>query len=304
MARHDTITARIDLYRATERGSNGGPLHIAIEDHNLDDKDLRMCLGWAREQDDEEAAAIASALLELSMVDRLDTTDPLGAYHHLGTEDMFDDDGGVTYDLLPRTPDEDDPLAPPPPKGWRHRRVAHQTIERIPSNPTTPFGSVYVGINSRPSLWIEGVDLSPSPQGAACIPSDVLVGIRYVIARWAPKVRALDLEVALQLAAMWRPAADVPPDRTKVEVEVDGVRYVGLAAPTRSEADGWYLDTGDGGTGYAIKGESVRWRPFVDAQPFIPAARMMLDTLSAGPMAEDVETVARQLAFAASVGAM
>jgi len=49
----------------------GGILHIVLDDENVDDENIKYCLGQAARKDDIPAVKIASELLGMSVEDRL-----------------------------------------------------------------------------------------------------------------------------------------------------------------------------------------------------------------------------------------
>lgn len=51
--------------------TNGGAVHIVIEDDNVHDDDVEHCYEYAREEGDGAGMAVALALLQLSRTQRL-----------------------------------------------------------------------------------------------------------------------------------------------------------------------------------------------------------------------------------------
>jgi hypothetical protein len=60
----------VEAYRALPGNIVGGSLHVVLDDGNVDDKSIGYCLNAAREDGDEDGAAIAQVLLRMSKTQR------------------------------------------------------------------------------------------------------------------------------------------------------------------------------------------------------------------------------------------
>lgn len=60
-----SIRPMLDAYRAKPGNEAGGALHLVIDDGNVDDDDVRFCVGAARERGDIDGVTLGEALLAL-----------------------------------------------------------------------------------------------------------------------------------------------------------------------------------------------------------------------------------------------
>lgn len=64
------ILPAIRAYYAKPGNSNGGNLHIVLEDPNYEDDHVRFCIARAQDDEDADGAAIAKKLLLMSKTQR------------------------------------------------------------------------------------------------------------------------------------------------------------------------------------------------------------------------------------------
>lgn len=57
-------------YYALPGNSNGGALHIVLEDYNVQDSNIDFCLKWAEENSDHAGQALALVLRRMSKTQR------------------------------------------------------------------------------------------------------------------------------------------------------------------------------------------------------------------------------------------
>lgn len=57
-------------YYALRGNSNGGSLHIVLEDGNVEDGDIAYCMGWAERDSDHAGQALALVLRRMSKTQR------------------------------------------------------------------------------------------------------------------------------------------------------------------------------------------------------------------------------------------
>lgn len=60
------VAAAIASYYAKPGNGAGGTCHVVLDDQNLDDSTLRLCLDSAAEQHDEDGAAIMRDMLQMT----------------------------------------------------------------------------------------------------------------------------------------------------------------------------------------------------------------------------------------------
>ena len=64
------VLPAIRAYYAKPGNSNGGNLHIVLEDPNYEDDDVRFCIATARDAGDSDGVAIAKKMLLMSKTQR------------------------------------------------------------------------------------------------------------------------------------------------------------------------------------------------------------------------------------------